>query len=149
MGPTKLTATTCHGLLAYSLHRPASPGRRPCLYCRTLSRTSCPILDQYHRSCNLASTLWTPAWACLWAFQTNSRHMAAGKTTLFFSGCLLFAAKVMDPARSAVSPNVDSIAVTRHTLASVALHWVAALPSWPDTHQLQLLGGFPEVSVDP
>jgi len=67
MGQTRSTATTCQGRPAYNLCRPASPGRRPCLLawqisrCLTFSRTSGPILGQYHRSDNLANTFWTPA----------------------------------------------------------------------------------------
>jgi len=101
MGLTRLTASTCWGLPAYSLRHPASPGRMPCLltwqisHCLTLRRTSRPMLGQYHRSCNLVSTLWTPTWACWCASRTNSRLTAAGQTTLFLSGCLLWAAKVM------------------------------------------------------
>jgi len=100
MDPTRSTATICQGRPAYSLQRPASPGRLPCLlawqisHCLTLSRTPCPIPGQYHWNCSLVITLWTPAWACLWVSHINSWRMAVGQTTLFFSGCPSLTASV-------------------------------------------------------
>jgi len=96
---TRSTASACQGPPAYSVRRPASPGGRPCLlawqvsHCFTLHRTSCSMLGQYHRSCNLLSTLWTPTWACWWVFRINSRRMAAGQTTLSFADCPWLATK--------------------------------------------------------
>jgi len=96
---TRSTVPVCPGHLASC--RPVPSEGQPCLLAWqtlhrfTLHRTSRPILGQYHRSCSLSITCWTPAWVCWWVISINSWDMASGQTTLLFSGCLSPADSVM------------------------------------------------------
>jgi len=53
------------------------------------------------------------------------------------------------PARSTVSSNVDSTAVTRRIPVSVVRHWVVALPVWLGTPRLPPPESFPGGVVAP
>jgi len=100
MGPTRSTATTCHGRPAYSRRRPVVSVGRPCLlawqtsHCRMRSRTSRVNPGQCQRSLRHLMIRLTPEWACLWVSQIISRRRARGHTTRFPSR-RLSAASVM------------------------------------------------------
>jgi len=104
------------------------------------------MLGQYHRSCNLVSTLWTPAWACWWVSRINSRRMAAGQTTLSLAGCPWLAAKNMvsrpsgpicsefqrwQYSRSSAHPCLRCLSLGRRLLVWLGIRWLPPLGDFP------------------